>query len=118
MAHSADLAHLENVFVTSERFAARDGLFVMQIGREHQFERLAHAVGRSEWLRDPRFAQREGWRERREGGRFRAPSARVAELADAPDLGSGAARRGGSSPSSCTTSKALKKSATTKWILE
>ena len=30
------------------------------------------------------------------------PLARVAELADAPDLGSGAARRGGSSPSSCT----------------
>jgi crotonobetainyl-CoA:carnitine CoA-transferase CaiB-like acyl-CoA transferase len=44
-------------------FAARDGLFVMQIGREHQFERLAHAVGRPEWLADPRFARREGWRD-------------------------------------------------------
>ncbi len=34
-----------------------------------------------------------------------APSlARVAELADAPDLGSGAERREGSSPFSCTTS--------------
>src|SRR5687768_13901556 len=32
-----------------------------------------------------------------------APLARVAELADAPDLGSGTARCGGSSPSSCTT---------------
>ncbi len=35
--------------------------------------------------------------------------ARVAELADAPDLGSGTARCGGSSPSSCTTAKALNK---------
>jgi crotonobetainyl-CoA:carnitine CoA-transferase CaiB-like acyl-CoA transferase len=45
-------------------FAARDGLFVMQIGREHHFERLAHAVGRPEWLSDPRLATREGWRDR------------------------------------------------------
>ena len=44
-------------------FAARDGLFVMQVGREHQFERLAHAVGHPEWLADPRFARREGWRD-------------------------------------------------------
>ena len=44
-------------------FAARDGLFVIQIGREHQFERLAHAVGHPEWIEDPRFATREGWRD-------------------------------------------------------
>ncbi len=44
-------------------FAARDGLFVMQVGREHQFERMAHAVGHPEWLDDPRFATREGWRD-------------------------------------------------------
>jgi crotonobetainyl-CoA:carnitine CoA-transferase CaiB-like acyl-CoA transferase len=47
-------------------FAARDGLFVMQIGREHHFERLAHAVGHPEWLADPRLATREGWRDRLE----------------------------------------------------
>jgi crotonobetainyl-CoA:carnitine CoA-transferase CaiB-like acyl-CoA transferase len=44
-------------------FAAKDGLFVMQVGREHQFERLAHAIGHPEWLGDARFARREGWRD-------------------------------------------------------
>jgi len=44
-------------------FAARDGLFVMQVGREHHFERLAHAIGHPEWLEDARFARREGWRD-------------------------------------------------------
>lgn len=44
-------------------FAARDGLFVVQVGREHQFERLCHAVGHPEWLRDPRLSTREGWRD-------------------------------------------------------
>jgi len=42
-------------------FAAADGLFVVQVGREHQFERFATAVGHPEWLGDPRFATREGW---------------------------------------------------------
>jgi crotonobetainyl-CoA:carnitine CoA-transferase CaiB-like acyl-CoA transferase len=44
-------------------FQASDGLFVVQIGRENQFERLAAALGRREWLGDPRFATREGWRD-------------------------------------------------------
>jgi formyl-CoA transferase len=44
-------------------FAAKDGLFVVQVGREHQFERLAVAVGHPEWLEDPRLATREGWRD-------------------------------------------------------
>jgi formyl-CoA transferase len=43
-------------------FRARDGWFVVQVGREHQFERLAKMVGHPEWLDDPRFATREGWR--------------------------------------------------------
>ena len=47
-------------------FAARDGHFVVAILRDHQFERLAHTVGRAEWCRDPRFATREGWAEHRE----------------------------------------------------
>jgi formyl-CoA transferase len=42
-------------------FRARDGWFILQVGREHQFERLAHLVGRPEWLDDPRFATRQGW---------------------------------------------------------
>ena len=48
-------------------FRASDGLFVMQVGREHQFERMAHAIGHPEWLDDPRFATREGWRDHLDG---------------------------------------------------
>jgi len=43
-------------------FRARDGWFIVQVGREHQFERLARILGREEWLEDPRFATRDGWR--------------------------------------------------------
>ncbi|HEY3831661.1 MAG TPA: CaiB/BaiF CoA-transferase family protein [Acidimicrobiia bacterium] len=43
-------------------FRASDGWFIIQVGREHQFERLAHTIGHPEWLSDERFATREGWR--------------------------------------------------------
>ncbi|HWW45689.1 MAG TPA: CaiB/BaiF CoA-transferase family protein [Acidimicrobiia bacterium] len=43
-------------------FRAHDGWFVVQVGREHQFERLAKMIGEPGWLDDPRFATREGWR--------------------------------------------------------
>jgi crotonobetainyl-CoA:carnitine CoA-transferase CaiB-like acyl-CoA transferase len=42
-------------------FRAADGWFVLQVIREHQFERLAETIGRADWLDDPRFATREGW---------------------------------------------------------
>ena len=42
---------------------ASDGLFVLQVGREHQFEKLAEIIGHPEWLQDERFATREGWAE-------------------------------------------------------
>lgn len=42
-------------------FAASDGDVVVQVSREHQFERLAQLVGRPEWLQDDRFATRAGW---------------------------------------------------------
>jgi formyl-CoA transferase len=42
-------------------FRASDGYFVVAIFREHQFERLAHAIGKAEWLGDARFATREDW---------------------------------------------------------
>ncbi len=42
-------------------FRAADGWFVVQVGREAQFEALARLVGRPEWLDDPRFASRQGW---------------------------------------------------------
>jgi crotonobetainyl-CoA:carnitine CoA-transferase CaiB-like acyl-CoA transferase len=43
-------------------FRAQDGWFVVQVGREHQFERLAKMIDEPGWLDDPRFATREGWR--------------------------------------------------------
>lgn len=42
-------------------FLASDGYFLLQVGREHQFERLAKLTGHEEWLTDPRFATRQGW---------------------------------------------------------
>jgi crotonobetainyl-CoA:carnitine CoA-transferase CaiB-like acyl-CoA transferase len=46
-----------------DTFRAADGWFVMQLVREHQFERLARVVGHPEWTADPRFATRAGWGE-------------------------------------------------------
>lgn len=42
-------------------FRAADGWFILQVGREHQFDLLAKTVGHPEWLDDPRFATRQGW---------------------------------------------------------
>ncbi len=42
-------------------FRAGDGWFVIQVGREHQFARMAELVGHPEWVDDPRFATRQGW---------------------------------------------------------
>jgi crotonobetainyl-CoA:carnitine CoA-transferase CaiB-like acyl-CoA transferase len=42
-------------------FEAADGPVVIQVSREHQFERLATLIGRPEWLDDARFATRQGW---------------------------------------------------------
>ncbi|MEB4209788.1 CoA transferase [Mycobacterium sp. 94-17] len=47
-------------------FAAADGDVVIQISREHQFERLARIIGHPEWLDDPRLATRQGWVTHRE----------------------------------------------------
>jgi len=47
------------IILTSCRCA--DGWFILQVGREHQFERLARIVGHDEWLDDPRLATRAGW---------------------------------------------------------
>jgi crotonobetainyl-CoA:carnitine CoA-transferase CaiB-like acyl-CoA transferase len=44
-----------------DTFRAADGWFVMQLVREHQFERLAEVVGRPEWKDDPRLTERAGW---------------------------------------------------------
>jgi crotonobetainyl-CoA:carnitine CoA-transferase CaiB-like acyl-CoA transferase len=47
-------------------FAAADGDVIIQISREHQFERLAKIIGRPEWITDERFATRAGWVTHRE----------------------------------------------------
>jgi formyl-CoA transferase len=47
--------------VICEGFRARDGYVVLQVVREHQFEKLADLVGRPGWKTDPRFATRAGW---------------------------------------------------------
>jgi formyl-CoA transferase len=42
-------------------FRAADGWFIVQVGREPQFAKLAELVGRPEWVDEPRFADRQGW---------------------------------------------------------
>ena len=42
-------------------FDASDGMFVLQVGREHQFESFAKIIGHPEWLEDERFSTRMGW---------------------------------------------------------
>ncbi len=44
-------------------FEASNGWFIIEVGREHEFERLANLVGHPEWLTDDRLATRAGWRE-------------------------------------------------------
>ena len=48
-------------------FEASDGLFILQVGREHEWERLCRVVGKPEWLEDERFQTREGWRDNTDG---------------------------------------------------
>jgi len=45
-----------------DSFLSARGWFIVQVGREHQFERLANLVGHPEWVGDERFATRQGWR--------------------------------------------------------
>jgi formyl-CoA transferase len=47
-------------------FRARDGWFTVQCVRDHQLAALARALGRAEWLADPRLATRRGWAEQSE----------------------------------------------------
>lgn len=44
-------------------FEASNGWFIIQVGREHEFERLANLVGKPKWLTDERLSTRAGWRE-------------------------------------------------------
>jgi crotonobetainyl-CoA:carnitine CoA-transferase CaiB-like acyl-CoA transferase len=42
-------------------FRASDGWFIIQVGREAHFAKLAEFIGHPEWATDPRFATRQGW---------------------------------------------------------
>jgi len=44
-------------------FEASNGWFIIQVGREHEFERLANLIGKPEWLTEERLSTRAGWRE-------------------------------------------------------
>ncbi len=46
-----------------DSFQSARGWFILQVVRDHQFERLAKLVGHPEWADDARFATRQGWRE-------------------------------------------------------
>jgi formyl-CoA transferase len=42
-------------------FRAEDGWFMLQVLRPHQWPDVARAIGRPEWVDDPRFATPQGW---------------------------------------------------------
>jgi len=44
-------------------FRASDGWFMLQVLRPHQWPDVALAIGRPEWVDDPRFATPQGWLE-------------------------------------------------------
>ena len=46
-----------------ETFEAGTGNFVLQIVREHHFEKVAELTDNAEWLSDERFATRAGWQD-------------------------------------------------------
>jgi crotonobetainyl-CoA:carnitine CoA-transferase CaiB-like acyl-CoA transferase len=51
----------KNADVINHGFRANDGWFMIQIGREAHFARLAQLIGRPEWVTDPRLDTRAGW---------------------------------------------------------
>lgn len=49
-----------------DSFAAQDGYFILEVVREHQFERMARVIGHPEWVDDPAFDGRDRWAEQLE----------------------------------------------------
>jgi len=49
--------------VLLDAFAASDGWFVVQVGREQHFAALAELIGKPEWLSDERLVERTSWNE-------------------------------------------------------
>lgn len=52
----------EGLKMILDGFPASDGWFIVQVGREHEFQRFAAVVGHPEWVADERFGTRAGWR--------------------------------------------------------
>ena len=55
-------------------FRARDGWFMLQVLRPHQWPDLAQAIGEPEWADDPRFATPQGWLDHLESASARPSS--------------------------------------------
>jgi formyl-CoA transferase len=53
----------DEIKIVIDTFPTADGNLVIQVGRPHQFAKLAELVGHPEWLDDPRFADQAGWME-------------------------------------------------------
>jgi crotonobetainyl-CoA:carnitine CoA-transferase CaiB-like acyl-CoA transferase len=51
----------EEIKIIIDTFPASDGHFVLQVGRPHQFTKLAEVIGHPEWLGEERFADQGGW---------------------------------------------------------
>lgn len=51
----------DEIKIVIDTFPTADGHLLLQVGRPHQFAKLAEVVGHPEWLDDPRFADQAGW---------------------------------------------------------
>jgi formyl-CoA transferase len=58
---SLGLKHGAKAPLINHSFRARDGWFIIQCGRVHQFASLAETVGHPEWVDDPRLADPPAW---------------------------------------------------------
>ena len=47
-------------------FKAKDSYFMIQVGREDQWELMCEIINKKEWLTDPRFETRASWGEHQE----------------------------------------------------
>jgi crotonobetainyl-CoA:carnitine CoA-transferase CaiB-like acyl-CoA transferase len=51
----------DEIKIIIDTFPAADGHFVLQVGRPHQFVKLAEVIGHPEWPGEERFADQTGW---------------------------------------------------------
>jgi formyl-CoA transferase len=51
----------DEIKIVIDTFPAADGHFVLQVGRPHQYAKLAEVIGHPEWVGEERFADQDGW---------------------------------------------------------